>query len=194
MNKNIYEFSEKNQWVAEKVTSFFAAINDCSCVSSWLRSFVKTNRSLCNPKPWACTKKTQKFFSLKEKFEVQKESRVNLSWKLLHCSIKLSDGSHQKKPILRRTSQAIRSFWVDLMELSKLAISWAAKSRNVKALLVVLIVYLQIGLQSIRNPRVFLFPVIPSGDQARTWYLPSITRKKNKALHCVQCPWAGVLP
>lgn len=38
----------------------------------------------------------------------------------------------QKKPILRRTSQAIRSFWVDLMELSKLAISWAAKSRNVK--------------------------------------------------------------
>lgn len=31
-----------------------------------------------------------------------------------------------------------------------------------------------------KSPRVFLFPVIPSGDQARTWQLPSITRKQKQ--------------
>jgi hypothetical protein len=156
-------------------------------LSKQIEAFVTLNPELAQ-------KSAQKFFSLKEEIEVQKEFRVNLSWKLLHCSIELSDGSHQNKPILRRTSQAIRSFWVDLMELSKLAISRAAKSRNVEALLVVLIVYLQIGVQSIRNPRVFLLPVIPSGDQARTHYLPSITRKRNKAFTLCNALGLGCYP
>lgn len=78
------------------------------------------------------------------------------------------------------------------MELSKLAISRAAKSRNVKALLVVSIVYLQIGLQNNKKPEGVSFPCDIQWGPGTYLVSTKYHNEKNNALHCAMPLGLGV--